>query len=107
MNSDLENTLSLFCVLFKFIGSHCDKDGGVVTVCIGVWQVVRLTIVASEDKAGGFINKNQNPVKLSTSRFKTRITRKELGNRLFFIWIIIIGLHQFLIIKETRIVTNF
>ena len=36
MNSDLENTLSLFCVLFKFIGSHCDKDGGVVTVCIGV-----------------------------------------------------------------------
>lgn len=66
-----------------------------------------MTIVASEDKAGGFNNKNQNPVKLSTSRFKTRITRKELGNRLFFIWIIIIGLHQFLIIKETRIVTNF
>ena len=53
MNSDLENTPSLFCVYFKFIESHCDK--AVATMCIGLGQVVLLTIVASD-------NKNQHPI---------------------------------------------
>ena len=64
-----------------------------VTVCIGVWQVARLTIVASDDKAIGLNNKNQNLVKLSNIEIQNQNNQKQNRATAYSLfWIIIVGL---------------